>query len=226
MYISKQKRTTMRKLLICAVCVLLSLSARAGFIDGIRISGYDKPFIVTIDNEDVSLPATSCFVAGLSSGYYTIEVYESRSMFDDDIWKGRLLYSKRVYYNGIGIMDIRIGGDSCAGSGNNGLWSSVSGKNVMSADVFADFYQRMKDEAFSDGKNKIIRTAIASTAFTTDQCARLMDLYSFDDDKVEFLKLVYPNVVDKEAFFRAIDKLTFLSSRDKIRDFIQAYGNH
>ena len=135
----------MRKLMICALCVLLSLSARAGFIDGIRISGYDRPFIVTIDNEDVSMPATSCFVAGLSSGYYTVEVYESRSMSDDDIWKGRLLYSKRVYYNGIGIMDIRIDGGSSAGGGHNGHWPSVFGKNVMSADVFADFYQRMKD---------------------------------------------------------------------------------
>lgn len=216
----------MRKLMICALCVLLSLSARAGFVDGIRISGYDRPFIVTIDNENVSMPATSCFVAGLSSGYYTVEVYESRSMSDDDIWKGRLLYSKRVYYNGIGIMDIRIDGGSSAGGGHNGHWSSVFGKNVMSADVFADFYQRMKDEAFGDGKNKLIRTALANTAFTTDQCERLIDLYSFDDDKVEFLKLVYPNVVDKEAFFRAIDKLTFLSSRDNVRDFIQTYRNH
>lgn len=210
--------------MICVVCALVSLSMRAGFIDGIRISGWDRPFIVTIDHEDVSMPTTSCFVAGLSSGYYTIEVYESRSMSDDDIWKGELLYGKRVYYNGIGVMDIRIDGDSVAGGWYNGHRQSVSGKNVMSADVFADFYQRMKDEAFGDGKNKIIMTALANTAFTTGQCERLIDLYSFDDDKVEFLKLVYPNVVDKEAFFRVIDKLTFLSGKDKVRDFIKAYG--
>lgn len=214
----------MRKLLICVLCALVSLSAMAGFIDGIRISGWDRPFVVTIDNEDVSMPATSCFVAGLSSGYYTVEVYESGSMFSDIVQKDRLIYSKRVYYNGIGTMDIRLDDRADSGAVRPGRWSSTFGKNVMSVDVFADFYRRMKDEPFSDGKNRLLTTALASAAFTSAQCERLIDLYTFDDDKVEFLKLIYPNVVDKEAFFRVIDKLTFLSSRDKVRDFIRAYG--
>ncbi len=216
----------MRKLLICVVCALLSLSMRAGFIDGIRISGWDRPFIVTIDNEDVSMPATSCFVSGLSAGYYIVEVYESRSAFSDSVWKGRLIYSRRVYYNGIGTMDIRLDDRADTGAIRPGHGSSTFGKNVMPAEVFEDFYQRMKDEPFSDGKNKLLTTALVGAAFTSAQCSRLIDLYTFDDDKVEFLKQIYPNVVDKEAFFRVIDKLTFLSSRDKIRDFIQAYGGN
>ena len=216
----------MRKLLICVVCALLALSMRAGFIDGIRIGGWDRPFVVTIDNEDVSMPATSCFVAGLSAGYHTVEVYESRSTFSDSAWKGRLIYSRRIYYNGIGTMDIRLDDRTDTGVIRPGHGSSTFGKNVMSTDVFEDFFQRMKDEPFSDGKNRLLTTVLASTAFTSAQCERLIDLYTFDDDKVEFLKLIYPNVVDKEAFFRVIDKLTFLSSRDKIRDFIQAYGRN
>ncbi len=122
-------------------------------------------------------------------------------------------------------MDIRIDGGSPAGGGLYGHSSSVFGKNVMSAGVFADFYKRMKNEPFGDRKEQLLRTALANTAFTTAQCERLIDLYSFDDDKVEFLKLIYPNVVDKEAFFRVIDKLSFLSSRDKVLDFIQSCGS-
>ncbi len=216
----------MRKLLICVVCALLALPMRAGFIDGIRIGGWDRPFVVTIDNEDVSMPATSCFVAGLSSGYHTVEVYESRSAFSDSVWKGKLIYSRRVYYNGIGIMDIRLDDRADTGVIRPGHGSSTFGKNVMSTDLFEDFYRRMKDEPFSDGKNKLLATALAGAAFTSAQCCRLIDLYTFDDDKVEFLKQIYPNVVDKEAFFKVIDKLTFLSSRDKVRDFIQAYGGN
>ncbi len=216
----------MLKLLICAACALVSLSARAGFIDGIRIGGWDRPFIVTIDNEDVSMPATSCFVAGLSSGYYTVEVYESRPTSGDSVWKGRLIYSRKVYYDGIGTMDIRIGDRADTGVVRPGRRPSTLGMNVMADDVFEDFYQRVKNEPFSDGKNKLLATALASTAFTSAQCERFLDLYTFDDDKVEFLKLIYPNVVDKEAFFRVIDKLTFISSRDKVRDFIRAYGGN
>ncbi len=122
-------------------------------------------------------------------------VYESSSASNNSIWKGRLLYSKQVYYNGIGIVDIRIDGGSPAGGGLYGHSSSVFGKNVMSAGVFADFYKRMKNEPFGDRKEQLLRTALANTAFTTAQCERLIDLYSFDDDKVEFLKLIYPNVV-------------------------------
>ena len=216
----------MRKLLICELCALLALSMRAGFIDGIRIGGWGRPFVVTIDNEDVSMPATSCFVAGLSAGYHALEVYESRSIFSDSVWKGRLIYSRMIYYNGIGSMDIRPDDRTDTGVIHPGLGTSTFGKNVMSSDVFEDFYQKMKDEPFSDGKNKLLTTALAGAAFTSAQCSRLIDLYTFDDDKVEFLKQIYPNVVDKEVFFRVIDKLTFLSSRDKIRDFIQAYDRN
>ena len=129
----------MRRLLICVVCALLALSMRAGFIDGIRIGGWDRPFVVTIDNEDVSMPATSCFVAGLSAGYHTVEVYESRSTFSDSAWKGRLIYSRRIYYNGIGTMDIRLDDRTDTGVIRPGHGTSTFGKNVMSSDVFEDF---------------------------------------------------------------------------------------
>ena len=41
---------------------------------------------------------------------------------------------------------------------------------------------------------------------------------------MEIMKIMYPRIVDKEAFFTVINTLTFSSSKEKMKDFIIGYG--
>ena len=49
-------------------------------------------------------------------------------------------------------------------------------------------------------------------------------IHIFDDDRMEIMKIMYPRIVDKEAFFTVINTLTFSSSKEKMKDFIIGYG--
>jgi len=52
----------------------------------------------------------------------------------------------------------------------------------------------------------------------------LSRLYTFDDDRMEIMKMMYPRIVDKGAFFTVIATLTFSSNRDEMNKFVQSYG--
>ena len=71
---------------------------------------------------------------------------------------------------------------------------------------------------------EMIKTALAGSDFTSGQCLELTRLYTFDDDRMEIMKIMYPRIVDKEAFFTVINTLTFSSSKEKMKDFIIGYG--
>ena len=82
----------------------------------------------------------------------------------------------------------------------------------------------MKNEPFKDDRMKLLNVALAGSDFTSAQCLQLTKLYTFDDDRMEIMKIMYPRIVDKEAFFTVINTLTFSSSKEKMKDFIIGYG--
>ena len=94
----------------------------------------------------------------------------------------------------------------------------------MNDQLFQTFYNEMKKEPFKDDRIKLLNAALAGSDFTSAQCLQLTKLYTFDDDRMEIMKIMYPRIVDKEAFFTVINTLTFSSSKEKMKDFIIGYG--
>ena len=97
----------MRKIII-SFCILLSaLSLQAQSVSGIRIDGGNTPILVYFGGNQMCLPTTTCFVANLDRGYYTVEVYATRfTRPGERVWKGERLYNERVYFDGRGVKDI------------------------------------------------------------------------------------------------------------------------
>ena len=99
----------MRKIII-SFCILLSaLSLQAQSVSGIRIDGGNTPILVYFGGNQMCLPTTTCFVANLDRGYYTVEVYATRfTRPGERVWKGERLYNERVYFDGRGVKDIFV----------------------------------------------------------------------------------------------------------------------
>ena len=95
---------------------------------------------------------------------------------------------------------------------------------VMSEQLFKKFLSEVKKEPFKDDRMEMIKTALAASDFTSGQCLELTRLYTFDDDRMEIMKMMYPRIVDKGAFFTVIATLTFSSNRDEMNKFVQSYG--
>lgn len=82
----------------------------------------------------------------------------------------------------------------------------------------------MKDEPFRGDRMGLLNAVLASSDFISTQYLQLIKLYTLDDDRMEIVKIMYPRIVDKGAFFTVINTLTFSSNKEKIRDFIVGYG--
>ena len=77
----------------------------------------------------------------------------------------------------------------------------------------------VKDASFSDKKIGVIKVACISSYFDSKQCAKLLSLFSFENDKLEALKVLAPRIVDfnpKEI----LKQFTFSSNKDKAMEIL------
>ena len=221
----------MRKIIISFCILLAALSLKAQPVSGIRIDGGDTPILVYFGGRQMCYPTTTCFVANLKPGNYTIEVYASRPTRPGErVWKGERLYNDRVYFNGNEVKDIIVEerGDIRPGRpgrpGNGGHRPDYNRYDrVMNDQLFKKFFDSVKNEPFEKDRMGLITTALANSDFTSEQCLQLVKFYTFDNERLKIMKMMYPNIVDKEAFFTVIGTLTFSSNKTKMNDFIKEY---
>lgn len=216
------KTTYMRIAALCFILFIGTLSMQAARFNGIRIESNSGNIIVFLNDEQICSPSNSCFIANLSSGSYDIKVYDARFLGREE--RGRregLLFSERVYYSGREVQEIRVG------SQGNHYPSRPGGRphrdEGMSRDTFESFYRTVKEVPFDSDRTKLIETALLTSDFTSGQCRRLVDAFTFDNDKVKVMGLMYPRISDKEGFFVVIEGLTFQSDKNKMNDFVRRY---
>ena len=53
------------------------------------------------------------------------------------------------------------------------------------------------------------------------QCARLMSLYTFDDDKMKVLRIFAPHIGDKENYEEILQELTSLFKRNDAKALLK-----
>lgn len=221
----------MRKIIISFCILFAALSLQAQSVNGIRIDGGNTPILVYLGGNQICLPTTTCFIANLNPGHYTVEVFATRfTRAGERVWKGEKLYKDFVYFDGRGVKEIWVDGrdnirPERPGRPDQGEHRPGYGHNrVMNDQLFQTFYKEMKNEPFKDDRMKLLNVALAGSDFTSAQCLQLTKLYTFDDDRMEIMKIMYPRIVDKEAFFTVINTLTFSSSKEKMKDFMIGYG--
>ncbi|ANU58805.1 DUF4476 domain-containing protein [Bacteroides caecimuris] len=225
----------MRKIIISFCILFAALSLQAQSVNGIRIDGGNTPILVYLGGNQICLPTTTCFVANLKSGYYTVEVYATRfTRPGERVWKGERLYNERVYFKGSGVMEIMVNGrdemrpDNRPGRPEHGGHRPVYDRydRVMNKQLFQAFFDNVKNEPFEKDRIALINAALASSDFTADQCLQLVKFYAFDNERMKIMKMIYPRIVDKEAFFMVINSLTFSSNKKKMYDFVKEYSEH
>ncbi len=157
--------------------MLAALSLKAQSVSGIRIDGGNTPILVYFGGRQMCYPTTTCFVANLNPGNYTIEVYASRSLVRENVYgKERRLYNERVYFNGKEVKDIIVEErDANVRPGRPGSQGEHRPNynrydRVMNDQLFKTFYDSLKNEPFEDDRMALLSTALANSDFTSAQC--------------------------------------------------------
>lgn len=108
------------------------------------------------------------------------------------------------------------------GNGNgNGGWNN---SNVIRDRDFSDAKEQIKKEWFENSRVSVAKQVIDGYNFTTSQVKEIMNLFTFEDNKLEIAKYAYMKTVDRQNYYQLNDALTFQSSKDELARFIRNGG--
>jgi hypothetical protein len=86
---------------------------------------------------------------------------------------------------------------------------------------FDQVKQSLQKEWFENNRLTSAKFIIENNFFTTSQVKELMQLFSFDDKKLDIAKTAYRKTLDKSNYYQCMDLLTFSSNKDELARFIR-----
>jgi hypothetical protein len=93
----------------------------------------------------------------------------------------------------------------------------------ISAGDFDNLFTGIKKELFDDGKQKVLTLALQSYSVSTSQLSRLLELFSFDDQRLNAALNSYSSIYDQERFFQLRGLFTSFN-KNKFDDFLLKQG--
>lgn len=85
---------------------------------------------------------------------------------------------------------------------------------------FQRFYDKVKSRPFKDDQFELMEIG-SNNSLNCNQCARLMSIYAFDDEKMRVLKLFAPRIADRENYDEILNVLNSLFKRDDAKKLLR-----
>ncbi|MFT6716471.1 MAG: hypothetical protein ACJA0Q_001112 [Saprospiraceae bacterium] len=93
-------------------------------------------------------------------------------------------------------------------------------KTVLDSTGFANFIANIAQQDFDDAKITIISNSLETKCFSCDQIKTLLELFSFEEDKISIVKKAYGRVFDPRNFDVIYTVFEFDSSKNEIKQHI------
>lgn len=77
-------------------------------------------------------------------------------------------------------------------------------------------------ESFSDGKVRVLQTAVQGQFFLVGQAKQLLNAYTFSQDKLTAASLLAPRILDSQNAFQLYDSLTMSDDKAKLRQILDS----
>ncbi|WP_224364090.1 DUF4476 domain-containing protein [Hyalangium versicolor] len=75
-------------------------------------------------------------------------------------------------------------------------------------------------ESFGDGKLRVLESASPTQFFLVSQVQKILQRFSFGDDKLDAVRTLWPRVLDRENGYQLYGSFNFQGEKDKLRDII------
>ncbi len=93
-------------------------------------------------------------------------------------------------------------------------------QKAMSDSEFQRLLTNVKNESFADDMTSVVRVAAKSKYFTCNQLTQLVDAFSFADEKIDIVRIVYPKVVDKGNAHNILGAFTYSDDKKEVEQII------
>ncbi len=90
----------------------------------------------------------------------------------------------------------------------------------MNGSEFADAKKSIEDKSFEETKATMAKQIGRDRCFTVDQVKSVMNVFSFEDTKLDFAKYAYDRTYDISNYYKVNDVFTFDSSIDELNKYV------
>lgn len=241
----------MKKIFTLLLSSLFSLSLLA--FDGSKLSistiSNNMDLKIEIDGRRFTMKDNTITLRNMPDGYHTIKIFRDKKKNGNGFGFGKkqeVIYNSSVFMKRGFHTDITVNrfgkvfvderridrnddwyrdddGDDDYYDGNNGGWDNQYNNNVMSAREFDLLKESLRKEWFENNRVTSAKVVMDKSYFTSQQVKELLQLFTFENNKLELAKYAYRNTVDKRTYFIVNDVFSFGSSRDELARFIRDF---
>ena len=208
-------------------------------------------FHIMLDGSYINAQQTTdgeIMIDNIRAGNHNLKIYQQNNNYDnrnnDNRRKnGRRMQQQLVYDGNIYIkpqyhVDVTINhfgkafvdeqriDDNLYGNGNNDNWNNGNngGWNynaAMNARDFMMMKQTIARETFENTKLSIAKQAIIGNYFSAQQVMEMMQLFSYENNKLDIAKYAYRFAADKNNYYQVADALGYSVSKEELMRYIQ-----
>lgn len=85
------------------------------------------------------------------------------------------------------------------------------------------FLEELKNQSFEDDRVEAVKLALKNTCLTTEQAGKIMELYTFDENKLEVAKFLSDRLIDRENATALAKYMSFDSSKMEYRKYVASH---
>lgn len=218
------------------------------FQSRLSVSTSDNSFLRIIIDDRYDRQGSSILIDELLTGYHSIKIYQAENggwnnrRIDFDLVYSGIIHFKPMHHIDIVLsrfgkvvinerqMDRRYDGNgsdrrdddfsrrSNRRDGNYDLYY-----RTMSNDMFRAARGAIRNERFDQSRINMAKQIIGSNYLSANQVKELVELFSFEDNKLEIAKYAFARTVDKNAYFILYDAFSFSSTKEALAVYIQNF---
>jgi len=91
----------------------------------------------------------------------------------------------------------------------------------ISMQEFDELLRSVEREPFDQDKRNVVSTSSTNNYFLVDQVIKVTSKFSFDKDKLDVIKILYPRILDLDKNYLLYNCFTFSDSKSKLERFMQ-----
>ena len=93
---------------------------------------------------------------------------------------------------------------------------------AMAAGEFNSAVATIKKQSFEDSKLKTAKQVVSANCLNTNQVMQIANLFSFEDNKLEFTKYAYDYCIEPQSYYKVNGIFKFSSNADELSDYVQS----
>lgn len=90
-------------------------------------------------------------------------------------------------------------------------------RRAMQPEDFDRLYNKVKQKDFRDEQLELLSVGVADRYFSCSQCARLLSIFTWDDDRIKALNMMIDRLVDRENGEQIARTFDSMFKRDEVR---------